>query len=155
MAIEIERKFLILNDSWKASKPHFKYYKQAYFCNTEKVSIRVRITQGKAWVSFKSATRNISRFEFEYPVPIEEAEQMMQQFSVGAMVSKTRYFLPIDKHIWEIDVFDGENEGLCVAEIELESEQEPFIKPEWLGAEVSHDERYLNCNLVDHPYSQW
>lgn len=155
MAVEIERKFLLSNDSWKETKPHFKRFKQAYFCNTNNVSIRVRITHGKAWISFKSATREISRFEYEYPIPENEAEHMIQLFSQGAVISKTRYFIPIDQHIWEIDVFEGDNEGLCVAEIELKSENEPFSKPDWLGEEVSQDVRYFNCNLVDHPYKEW
>lgn len=155
MAIEIERKFLVCNDNWKKCKHTFKHYQQAYFCNTNKVSVRVRITDDKAWVSFKSATIDISRFEYEYVIPLEEAQHMLDEFSQGSIISKTRYFIPIGQHIWEIDVFDGDNEGLIVAEIELNHVDESYEKPDWIGDEVSQDIRYFNSNLVTLPFKDW
>ncbi len=155
MAIEIERKFLILNDDWKDLEHTFKYYQQAYFCNTSKVSVRVRTTDDKAWMSFKSATVEISRFEYEYEVPLDDAKHMMAKFSTGSIISKTRYFVPIDTHIWEIDSFEGDNKGLIVAEIELKHVDEDFVKPTWVGKEVSDDVRYFNSNLVTYPYKDW
>jgi len=155
MAIEIERKFLIVNNEWKQLKQSSNHYHQAYFCNTSKVSVRVRVSDADAWVSFKSATVDISRFEYEYNVPLEEAQHMIDQFSQGSVISKIRYFVPIGPHIWEIDVFEGDNKGLVVAEIELSSVTETFTKPDWVGDEVSDDVRYFNSNLVTYPYKDW
>lgn len=155
MSIEIERKFLLKSDDWRLLKHTHKHYKQAYFCNTNKVSIRVRIADDSAWIGFKSATRDITRFEYEYQVPIAEAEHMMEQFSQGAIISKVRYFVPFEQHLWEIDVFEGDNQGLVVAEIELNNEDETFIKPCWIGEEVSQDGRYYNSNLVSFPFKDW
>lgn len=155
MAIEIERKFLVKNDAWKAVNHTYKQYKQAYFCNTSKVSVRIRTSDDKAWVSFKSATIDISRFEYEYVVPLKEAEHLMGEFSQGSIISKTRYFIPVGTHLWELDVFEGDNKGLIVAEIELSDENEEFIKPDWIGKEVSKDSRYFNSNLVTFPYKDW
>lgn len=155
MAIEIERKFLIKSDEWKQLKHSSNHYKQAYFCNTSKVSVRVRVSDDEAWMSFKSATVDISRFEYEYTVPLDEANHMMDQFSEGSVISKIRHFVPIGPHIWEIDVFEGDNQGLVVAEIELSSVDEMFSKPNWVGDEVSDDIRYFNSNLVSYPYKDW
>ncbi|MBL7003511.1 MAG: CYTH domain-containing protein [Gammaproteobacteria bacterium] len=155
MSIEIERKFLLKNDDWKHEKKTQRFYQQAYFCNTLKVSVRVRISDDEAWVSFKSSTKNISRYEFEYNVPLADAQHMIEEFAQGSVISKIRYFVPIGQHIYEIDVFEGDNAGLVVAEVELSDEQEEFIKPNWLGKEVSDDVRYFNNNLVGHPYKEW
>ncbi len=155
MAIEIERKFLLNNDDWTKLEHTSASYQQAYFCNTQKVSVRVRLTDYKAWMSFKSATREISRFEYEYEIPLDDAKHMLQEFSEGSVITKTRYFVPIDQHIWEIDVFEGDNQGLIVAEIELNSVDEFFVKPLWIGNEVSDDVRYFNSNLVTYPYKNW
>jgi len=155
VAIEIERKFLLNNDDWKKLTHTFKHYKQAYFCNTAKVSVRVRVTDDAAWMSFKSSTIEISRFEYEYVVPLEDALHMIEQFSQGSVISKTRYFVPVGPHIWEIDIFDGDNDGLIVAEIELGHVDESFEIPTWVGQEVSDDVRYFNSNLVSNPYVNW
>ncbi len=155
MAIEIERKFLLRNNDWQALEHTSAYYQQAYFCNTAKVSVRIRMSNAKAWVSFKSTTLEISRFEYEYEVPLNEAKQMMDEFSEGSIISKTRYFVPVESHIWEIDVFEGDNQGLVVAEIELQHTDEDFFKPAWIGEEVSKDMRYFNSNLVTYPFKDW
>lgn len=155
MGIEIERKFLVKNAAWKQLNYTKTVYKQAYFCNSNKVSIRVRTSDEKAWIGFKSVTKNISRIEYEYEIPIDEAEHLLNQFTQGSAIIKTRYCVEIAPHIWEIDVFEGDNQGLIVAEVELNSENEHVDLPPWIGEEVSDDVRYFNSNLVSHPFSNW
>jgi len=155
MAQEIERKFLILNDDWKQHVSHSDYYRQGYLSGGEKCSIRVRISNDKAFLNIKSATLGIQRTEFEYEIPLDEGMEMLQRFCSGAVIEKTRYFVPLQNHVWEIDVFDGANAGLVVAEIELDDVDEVFVRPDWLGEEVSDDPRYYNVCLVEHPYCDW
>ncbi|MBI5450751.1 MAG: CYTH domain-containing protein [Gammaproteobacteria bacterium] len=155
MAQEIERKFLLINDDWRAQVSRQSYYRQGYLAGGERSSIRVRVADGQAWLNIKSATLGIQRTEFEYQIPLADAQQMLDRFCLGAVIEKTRYFVTVAGHLWEIDVFDGANAGLVVAEIELDDEHEAFVRPAWLGAEVSDDPRYYNVCLVEHPYSQW
>ena len=155
MAKEIERKFLVLNDQWRDRVKKQDYYRQGYLNDAVQCSIRVRVTNDKAYLNIKSATLGIQRSEYEYPIPMEEANEMLDAFSLGPIIEKTRYFVDIGKHTWEIDVFDGDNKGLVVAEIELSDEHEAFEKPDWLGDEVSDDPRYYNVCLVKHPYKDW
>jgi len=155
MAQEIERKFLILNDDWKQHVSHSDYYRQGYLSGSDKCSIRIRISNDKAFLNIKSATLGIQRTEFEYEIPLDEGMEMLQRFCSGAVIEKTRYFVPLQNHVWEIDVFDGANAGLVVAEIELDDVDEVFVRPDWLGEEVSDDPRYYNVCLVEHPYCDW
>ena len=155
MAIEIERKFLVINEGWRGSVISSSELKQGYLANQNNASVRVRIARGKAYLNIKSKTLGIRRSEYEYQIPLEDAEEMLQHLAEQPVISKTRYYVQYAEHVWELDVFDGENSGLVVAEIELKSEQETFALPEWAGEEVSDDPRYYNINLVKHPFSKW
>lgn len=155
MAIEIERKFLVKNDNWKPGISHSTKIRQGYLAPLSKSSVRVRIEGDSANINIKSATLGIRRSEYEYTIPMSDALEMLDNLCDEAQINKTRHHLPADQHTWEIDEFYDDNEGLIVAEIELNSEQEDFIKPEWLGEEVTDDIRYYNVNLIKHPYKNW
>lgn len=155
MASEIERKFLLLNDDWKVVADQGTRFVQGYLIGSRKASVRVRIEGDRAFLNIKSATLGITRREFEYPVPVDEAQAMLEELCEKPLISKTRYCLHYGQHEWEVDVFDGDNTGLIVAEIELARVDETFEKPVWLGNEVSDDARYYNVSLVKHPYKDW
>ena len=127
---------------------------QGYLCAEEGHNVRVRTEGSRAVLTIKGGRVGISRPEFEYEIPFGHAQELMK-LAVGSLVKKTRYYHREGKHVWEVDVFDGDNEGLMVAEIELNSEDEPFVKPSWVGEEVSHDPRYSNSNLSIEPYCCW
>lgn len=155
MPTEIERKFLVSNENWRKSVCRQTDISQGYLANTERGSIRVRVSGEKACLNIKSMTLGIHRTEFEYPIPLDDAYYMLENLCLQPVIEKTRYFVNQDPHLWEIDVFAGENAGLVVAEIELSDTEEQFHKPDWLGCEVSDDPRYYNVCLVNEPYSQW
>ncbi len=155
MAIEIERKFLLRDDSWQDSADDGIEIRQGYLAGSEKSSVRVRIAGDKANVNIKSATLGITRQEYEYPIPLAEANEMLDALCEGPLIEKTRYHVFHAKHCWEIDVFSGDNQGMVVAEVELGSVGEDFERPDWLGKEVSDDTRYYNVCLVKHPYKDW
>lgn len=155
MAIEIERKFLLQNDTWKSVARPGVRYRQGYLCDSGPASVRVRIGGQQAYLNIKSATLGVQRSEYEYEIAMEEAEELLAQLARKPLVEKTRYCVAHAQHIWEIDVFEGDNAGLVVAEIELRSADESFERPPWLGAEVSDDPRYYNVCLVEHPYKDW
>ena len=155
MAYEIERKFLTCSDHWRQQSHHCIRIKQAYLANTDKASLRVRITDDAAYLSSKSMTRDIRRHEFEYEIPLPDAEFMLMHMSQGSPIIKTRHLVFVGDHLWEIDEFHGDNDGLIVAEVELKQETEEFVRPDWLGQEVSSDERYFNMNLVKYSYKNW
>ena len=155
MAIEIERKFLIINDSWR-SLGLGKVYKQGYIATADKMkTIRVRIIGEEAYLTIKSKTEGISRNEFEYPIPLEDAQIMLDTLCDRPFIDKIRYKINYDNLLWEIDEFQGENQGLIIAEVELENENQIINIPDWVGEEVSHDSRYYNVNLAKHPYQKW
>ena len=153
MNIEIERKFLLLNNLWK-SEAIGVHYKQAYLNEKGDNTIRVRIEGNQAKLTIKSKATNISRMEFEYDIPMEDAEKL---FLIAKTTKKKKYRYKIEYagNIWEVDEFLGDNEGLVIAEIELKSENQPFQKPSWIGMEVSGDKRYTNANLARNPYKNW
>lgn len=155
MGIEIERKFLVKNDQWRKSVVSDAVMKQGYVANQTNASVRVRIASGKAHLNIKSSTIGIKRAEFEYEIPLEEAEEILAQIAEQPFIDKTRYKVKCGEHIWELDIFEGANRGLIVAEIELNSEDEAFELPEWAGDEVSGDPKYYNVSLVNHPFNQW
>jgi len=155
MGIEIERKFLITNDNWRKDADAGTYMVQAYMSSNEKSSIRIRIIGDAANLNIKSKTLGIERSEFEYPIPINEAKEMLDSLCDRPYIEKTRFHVMHDSHQWEIDVFTGENEGLIVAELELGSADEQFTLPDWVGNDVSDDPRYYNICLVSHPYKDW
>jgi adenylate cyclase len=155
MGIEIERKFLLRNDNWRAEADTGTRMRQGYFAGPQRASIRVRIEGDSANLNIKSAELGIRRIEYEYPVPLAEAEEMLDSLCEKPLVEKTRYHVSHAGADWEVDIFEGDNAGLVVAEIELPSEEAGFEKPEWLGEEVSGDPRYYNVSLVTHPYCDW
>jgi adenylate cyclase len=155
MAREIERKFLVTDEGWRAAAASSSRYRQGYLANTDRCSVRVRVAGDRAFLNIKSATLGISRTEFEYPVPVAEAEHMLARFCQGHLVEKRRYFVPHQGRTWEVDVFEGINRGLVIAELELEEEGARFALPSWAGTEVSSDPRYYNVYLARHPYTQW
>jgi len=155
MATEIERKFLLNNSSWQSIADEGTVYSQGYLVGSKHASVRVRIQGKRAFLNIKSATIDITRQEFEYEIPMNEATEMLETLCEKPLISKTRYHINNESHLWEIDVFEGDNKGLIVAEIELSDKNEIFSKPEWLGTEVSDDARYYNVNLVKHPFKDW
>lgn len=155
MAQEIERKFLVINDSWR-SQAAAKLYRQGYIATAQAgKSVRVRTVGETGYLTIKGPARGLARAEFEYAIPVNDAKEMLETLCLSPLIEKNRYRLPIGNIVWEIDEFMGENAGLIVAEVELASENQPFEKPDWLGKEVSGEARYYNASLVKHPYSQW
>lgn len=152
MATEIERKFLVHPD-WPRPAQGTRLV-QGYLSRGGPVSIRIRASADRAWLTVKGPTSGISRAEFEYEIPREDAEHMLA-LSQTPPIDKTRYRIPHGRHVIEVDVFAGENSGLVVAEVELESEAVVLDKPNWLGTEVSDDPRYRNSALAEHPLSTW
>ena len=154
MSLEIERKFLVADPSVVEGLQGERLV-QAYIAATARATVRVRIAGESAWLTLKGATTGISRRELEYPIPVADAEVCLAELCTDGVVSKTRYRIPQGAHVWEVDVFDGANEGLMLAEIELASPDEAFDRPAWLGPEVSGDERYFNSQLAERPFSSW
>ena len=160
MAQEIERKFLLKNNNWKMEVSSSCYFNQGYLNQTEdrdnvKSSVRVRIEGDKANINIKSMTLSISRQEYEYSIPLDDATKMLDELCLKPLIEKNRHLVYRDGNKWEIDVFEGDNKGLVIAEIELDYEQAEFVKPDWLGAEVSEQQKYYNVCLVKHPYTHW
>lgn len=153
MNIEIERKFLLKNDNWREGAVGV-HYKQAYLNEKGDNTVRVRIEGEKAKLTIKGKSSNISRLEFEYDIPMEDAEALFT-LAKTPIVEKYRYKIMYAGNCWEVDEFLGLNRGLVVAEIELESETQSFEKPNWIGMEVSGDKRYTNANLARKPYCEW
>lgn len=156
MKQEIERKFLVTSESWRAAAGVGLPCRQGYIsAEVSEVTVRVRLMGGQGFLTLKGPTNGISRPEMEYEIPATEAEYMLEHFCSGGLVSKVRYILIHNGLRWEIDEFSGENAGLIVAEIELDNENQPFEKPEWLGKEVSLDRRYTNAALARNPFREW
>ena len=155
MGIEIERKFLVINESWREAANVGTPIKQGYLVGGKEASVRVRLQGDKANLNIKSATLGVRRQEFEYPIPLDEAEIMLTTLCHRPIIEKTRYLVFYADKQWEIDVFEGDNAGLIVAELELHDEAEQFDRPPWLGEEVSDDPRYYNTCLSQHPYKDW
>lgn len=155
MGLEIERKFLVDHEKWQNyAKPAGVHYRQGYLADEPHKTIRVRIAGDKGFITIKGASENISRKEFEYPIPASEAAELIDDFAEG-VVEKTRYKIGFEGKVWEVDEFAGDNEGLIMAEVELLSENEAFKKPAWIAAEVSGDIRFYNSCLSRNPYKNW
>lgn len=154
MALEIERKYLINKDLLDLSNAKGVSIKQGFIINSIENVVRVRLKGEKAFLTLKSRQHSFTRKEFEYEIPVKDTLELFDQMIVD-VIDKTRYKINYEGHIWEVDVFYGNNAGLIIAEIELNSEDEQFKKPNWLGKEVTFDMRYCNSNLVKHPYSVW
>jgi len=154
MAKEIEKKFLVKNESWKEGAK-ITYYKQGYLSSTKERVVRVRTIDKKGFLTIKGITIGVTRSEFEYEIPAEEANLMLDNLCEKPVIEKNRAKVSYEGLIWEIDEFFGENEGLVVAEVELSDENQEIKKPDWVGEEVSGDPRYFNSNLIKHPYTKW
>ena len=155
MPKEVERKFLTIGTDWKASVVSKQSIRQGYLCANRDRSVRVRATDDNAWITIKGALQGITREEFEYAIPLEDALEMLHTLCLPHNIEKTRYRVGVQGAMWEIDEFLGANAGLVVAEIELQTDDEAIALPAWVGEEVSRDVRYLNANLARHPYSEW
>lgn len=155
MALEVEHKFLLANEDWRNQVEHSVYYKQGYLSGSPLVSVRVRISDTQAWLNIKSATIGNHRQEFEYEIPLADADTILDDLCQKPLIEKTRHFVKHAEHVWEIDEFMGDNAGLIVAEVELSQIGESFEKPAWIGVEVTEDLRYYNNNLVQNPYKNW
>jgi adenylate cyclase len=155
MGIEIERKFLVTSDSWREAASPGIPIKQGYLIGGKDASVRVRLQGDKANLNIKSATLGVRRQEFEYAIPVADAEVLLSTLCHRPIIEKVRYLVHYANKQWEVDVFEGDNAGLIVAELELQDENEEFEPPSWLGEEVSHDPRYYNTCLSQHPYKDW
>lgn len=154
MGVEIERKFLVRDECWR-SLGQGVLLRQGYLSSAPERVVRVRIEGNAAMLTIKGRSTGATRSEWEYPIPMADAEAFLDGLCERPIIEKKRYRIPYEGMTWEVDEFFGENAGLVVAEIELESEGQAFAKPEWVGDEVTHDARYFNANLLRHPYSIW
>ena len=154
MAKEIERKYLVKPGAW-TPRDAGTHFKQGYLNSQKERVVRVRIEGHKARLTVKGVTTGVSRSEFEYAIPEDDAAAMLDHLCERPLIDKHRHLERYGGHMWEIDVFHGENEGLIVAEVELESEREAPNLPPWIGEEVSSDPRYYNSNLLKHPFKSW
>ena len=165
MGIEIERKFLVLGQAWRVAAERVQPMVQGYLDGTAaaarthgpgqgKASVRVRIEGDRAFLNLKSRQPGHTRQEFEYPIPVDDAHQLLA-LSTGGLVEKNRHYIRHEGHLWEVDEFLGANAGLVVAELELDSADEPYARPDWLGAEVTELALYYNLALAARPYSRW
>jgi adenylate cyclase len=155
MGIEIERKFRLINDSWRDGVRAKTLLRQGYIANTRRASVRVRLAGEAGWLSVKAMTPGRARAEYEAAIPAVDANEMLERLCEGPLIEKWRHIVEYQGSEWEIDEFLGENAGLVIAELELESEDARFARPPWLGAEVTHDERYYNFRLSERPYRHW
>jgi len=153
MALEIERKFLVDTTKWKPTD-RGTLLCQAYLGIDPNPTVRVRIAGDKAFLTIKGRSKSIVRPEFEYEIPVAEAQELMK-LAISSPVEKVRHRVNFEGNIWEVDVFSGKNNGLVMAEIELESENQEFACPDWILEEVSGDRRYYNSYLSEHPFMEW
>jgi len=154
MGKEIERKYLVKGDSWRG-KDKGKHYRQGYLSTVKERTVRVRTVGESGYITVKGITVGASRSEYEYEIPVADANEMLDRICERPWIEKTRYRIPQDDLIWEVDEFEGENRGLIVAEVELKDEHQPVTLPEWIGKEVTDDPRYFNANLVAKPFTTW
>lgn len=154
MGIEIERKFLVGSDGWRQQAESQIRFSQGYLSRDPARTVRVRIAGDAAFLTIKGATTGATRAEFEYAVPLSDAQQLLAMCD-GPVVEKVRHLCPFEGMTWEVDEFLGANAGLVVAEIELAAEGQVFARPAWLGAEVTGDARYVNANLAVRPFTSW
>lgn len=154
MATEIERKYLVLDETWR-SRAVGMVFRQGYLSTVKERTVRVRVVGHLGYLTVKGLTVGSVRTEFEYEVPIADAEQMLDELCEQPLIEKTRYVIEENGLTWEIDEFAGANEGLIVAEVELGDESQQVDPPDWVGEEVTNDARYFNANLIAHPFSEW
>ena len=155
MGREIERKFLLKSEGWRDEVSSSVRLVQGYLMRGDRSAVRVRIRGDSAELNVKHTVDGINRLEYEYEIPVSDAREMLDHVAAQPLIDKTRHYVRHGDHLWEIDEFHGDNDGLVVAEIELSDEHEAFERPAWLGQEVSEDPRYYNSNLSKVPYRQW
>ena len=154
MGVEIERKFLV-NETLLPELTNGYTIMQGYIQTVDHTTVRIRIRDKEAFLTIKGKSQGASRLEFEYPIPLNDAQEMLTNLCHTSLIEKTRYLVEHEGHTWEVDLFDGSNKGLIIAEIELESEDEEFSLPAWVTKEVTDDVRYFNSNLIQRPYIDW
>ena len=154
MAIEIERKFLVRGEQWRALGQKV-FYRQGYLPSANLTTMRVRIAGEQGFLTIKGQNTGASRLEFEYPIPLTDAQMLLDKLCETSQITKYRYRIPLQNLVWEVDEFLGENQGLVIAEVELQDENQVITLPEWIGTEVTGESRYYNVNLMRHPYCQW
>lgn len=154
MGTEIERKFLVRDEGWRHEAAGVRC-RQGYLCPGSGVTVRVRVMGEQGWLTIKGAGQGISRREYEYPIPVAEAEEMLESLCKQPIIDKKRYTLAYQGMEWVVDEFFGANEGLVMAEVELEREDQHFLRPAWVGREVTGDPRFFNAALVNNPYKRW
>jgi len=155
MGSEIERKFLVGGHGLWRDGAEGELYRQGYLAVDPDRTVRVRVAGDRGYLTVKGRTEGLVRAEYEYQIPVADADEMLDRLCLHPLIEKTRYRLEYHGHVWEIDEFAGDNLGLITAEVELADPAEPVDLPDWLGAEVSHDPRYSNANLVRNPYCRW
>lgn len=154
MALEIERRFLVVGDAWR-KLTEATDLRQGYLSSVKERTVRVRIVGDKGYLTVKGITVGATRAEFEYEIPAADADAMLNEMCELPLIEKTRRKIPVGDLIWEVDEFVGDNKGLIVAEVELSDENQEIRLPDWIGEEVTDDPRYFNVNLVAHPYKNW
>ena len=154
MGTEIERKFLVTENSWRSLAAGTRY-RQGYLNSAKERTVRVRTIDDKGFLTIKGITTGATRAEYEYEIPVADADALLDDLCEKPLIEKNRYKIDFEGFVWEVDEFFGENEGLIVAEVELESEDQAFETPEWIGEEVTGDPKYFNSNLINNPYLKW
>ncbi len=154
MGKEIERKFLVKGDAWRALAQG-TMYRQGYLNSAKERTVRVRTVGDKAFLTIKGITVGATRAEYEYEIPFDDCNALLDNLAEKPIIEKKRCKIPMNDLVWEVDEFFGDNQGLIVAEVELQSEDQKIDKPDWVGDEVSGDPRYFNSNLIKHPFTKW
>jgi len=154
MATEIERKFLVKDDTWRGLGKG-SHYRQGYLSTEPDRTVRVRVAAGKGYLTIKGRTVDATRAEYEYVIPLADADTMLDELCERPLIEKTRYRINQQGLVWEVDEFEGENAGLVIAEVELASADQVVALPDWVGEEVTTDPRYYNANLIANPFSRW
>ena len=154
MAKEIERKFLVKGDTWRKDASGV-YYRQGYLLKNNKISVRVRVTDKHGYLTIKTWVSGITRLEYEYPIPLVDAEELLDKLCEKPIIEKTRYSVQYRGMVWEVDEFQGENKGLMLAEVEIKDENQTIDLPSWVGREVSDSAKFYNANLVKYPFNTW
>ncbi|HEY7929079.1 MAG TPA: CYTH domain-containing protein [Steroidobacteraceae bacterium] len=155
MAVEIERKFRVSGDAWRAQARSRRLLRQGYLANTARASVRVRLDDGEGWLSVKSMRGGMTRDEYEVEIARTDAQEMLERLCEGFAIEKWRHLVDYAGHTWEVDEFLAENAGLIIAELELPAEDTPFERPPWLGAEITDEERFYNVRLSQKPFRHW
>jgi adenylate cyclase len=155
MGLEIEHKFLVATDAWRAAARGRQLLRQGYLANNSRCSVRVRVADETAWISVKAMTADLARAEYEYAIARADADEMLGTLCERPLIEKWRYDVPHGAHQWEVDEFLGDNAGLVIAELELSRRDEPFDRPQWLGRDVTRDRRFYNFSLVTRPWREF